>query len=55
LLLQAAERARHANATNGMLVRIRTDYNERTLAALRSAPAKSGFYGPDGRVAGGMR
>ncbi|WP_179405436.1 flagella synthesis protein FlgN [Burkholderia guangdongensis] len=50
LLQQAAERARRANATNGMLVRIRMDYNERTLAVLRSTPAKVGFYGPDGRV-----
>jgi flagella synthesis protein FlgN len=51
LLQQAAERARRANANNGMLIRIRMDYNERALAVLRSAPAAVGFYGPDGRVA----
>ncbi|RQS64213.1 flagellar protein FlgN [Burkholderia sp. Bp8963] len=50
LLQQSAERARQANATNGMLIRIRTDYNERALAVLRSAPERVGFYGPDGRV-----
>ncbi|MGU7769813.1 flagella synthesis protein FlgN [Burkholderia sp. MR1-5-21] len=55
LLQQSAERARQANATNGMLIRIRMDYNERALAVLRSAPAPSGVYGPDGRVAALMR
>ncbi|AXK67215.1 MULTISPECIES: flagella synthesis protein FlgN [Burkholderia] len=55
LLLQAAERARQANANNGMLIRIRMDYNERALAVLRSAPAPSGVYGPDGRVSALMR
>ncbi|OXI74759.1 flagellar biosynthesis protein FlgN [Burkholderia sp. AU31280] len=50
LLQQAAERAHQANANNGMLIRIRMDYNERALAVLRSAPAPSGVYGPDGRV-----
>ncbi len=55
LLQQSAERARQANAINGMLVRIRMDYNERALAVLRTAPAQVGFYGPDGRVATLMR
>ncbi|CAN0624008.1 flagella synthesis protein FlgN [Burkholderia multivorans] len=55
LLQQSAERARQANAINGMLVRIRMDYNERALSVLRSAPAQVGFYGPDGRVATLMR
>lgn len=55
LLQQAAERARRANANNGMLIRIRMDYNERALAVLRSAPAPAGFYGPDGRVSALMR
>ena len=48
LLQQSAERAR-ANANNGMLIRIRMDYNERALAVLRSAPAPAGIYGADGR------
>ncbi|WP_162187027.1 flagella synthesis protein FlgN [Burkholderia pseudomallei] len=51
LLQHSAERARHANAINGMLIRIRLDYNERTLSVLRAAPQRNGFYGPDGRVA----
>ncbi|AIO77194.1 flagellar protein FlgN [Burkholderia multivorans] len=55
LLQQAAERARRANANNGMLIRIRMDYNERALAVLRSAPAPAGVYGPDGRVSALMR
>ncbi|WDD95614.1 flagellar protein FlgN [Burkholderia sp. FERM BP-3421] len=50
LLQQSAERAQRANANNGMLVRIRMDYNERTLAVLRAVPERAGFYGPDGRV-----
>lgn len=55
LLQQSAERARHANAINGMLIRIRMDYNERTLSVLRAAPQRNGFYGPDGRVAAAAR
>ncbi|MBN3821730.1 flagellar protein FlgN [Paraburkholderia sp. Se-20369] len=55
LLQQAAERARQANANNGMLIRIRMDYNERALAVLRSAPPAVGFYGPDGRVSSVVR
>ncbi len=55
LLQQSAERARQANAINGMLIRIRMDYNERALAVLRAAPAQVGFYGPDGRVAALVR
>lgn len=50
LLQQSADRAQRANANNGMLVRIRMDYNERALAVLRAAPERVGFYGPDGRV-----
>ncbi|MEX3582446.1 MAG: flagellar protein FlgN [Burkholderia sp.] len=30
-LREATERVRHANLNNGMLIRIRMDYNERTL------------------------
>ncbi|KVT31418.1 flagella synthesis protein FlgN [Burkholderia ubonensis] len=55
LLQQAADRARRANANNGMLIRIRRDYNERALAVLRDAPARVGFYGPDGRVSALVR
>lgn len=50
LLRQSVERARRANANNGLLIRIRMDYNERTLAVLRAAPERAGLYGPDGRV-----
>ena len=48
----AATRAKQANNNNGVLIRTRMDYNRRALAALRVAPAKSGFYGPDGRLPG---
>ncbi len=50
LLQRATERARQANANNGLLIRIRMDYNARTLAVLRAVPERTGFYGPDGRV-----
>ncbi len=50
LLRDATERVRHANLNNGMLIRIRMDYNERTLQVLRAQPARAGLYGPDGRV-----
>jgi flagellar biosynthesis protein FlgN len=49
-LRQTVERARQANANNGLMIRVRMDYNARALAALRAVPASSGFYGPDGRV-----
>ena len=52
LLRAAATRAKQANNNNGVLIRTRMDYNRRALAALQVAPAKSGFYGPDGRVPG---
>ncbi|ACR30382.1 flagella synthesis protein FlgN [Burkholderia glumae] len=55
LLRDATERARHANMNNGMLIRIRMDYNERTLQVLRAQPARAGLYGPDGRVSNPVR
>jgi flagellar biosynthesis protein FlgN len=51
LLQKAAERARHFNTSNGELIRVRMDYNQRALTALQVAvPQKTGFYGPDGRI-----
>ncbi|MFM0209040.1 flagellar protein FlgN [Paraburkholderia sediminicola] len=51
LLQKAAERARRFNTSNGELIRVRMDYNQRALTALQVAvPQKAGFYGPDGRV-----
>lgn len=38
-----------------MLIRIRMDYNERTLQVLRAQPSRAGLYGPDGRVSGLLR
>jgi flagella synthesis protein FlgN len=51
-LLAAAGRARRGNNDNGVLIRSRMEYNRNALAALTIAPAKSAFYGPDGRVPG---
>ncbi|SAL63976.1 flagella synthesis protein FlgN [Caballeronia telluris] len=53
-LRAAATRARQGNNSNGVLIRTRMEYNRRALAELRVTPAKSGFYGPDGRVPGVM-
>jgi flagella synthesis protein FlgN len=51
LLQKAAERARRSNTSNGELIRVRMDYNQRALTALQVAvPPKVGFYGPDGRI-----
>jgi flagellar biosynthesis protein FlgN len=51
LLRKAAERARRFNTSNGELIRVRMDYNQRALTALQVAvPQKAGFYGPDGRI-----
>ncbi|MFM0239962.1 flagella synthesis protein FlgN [Paraburkholderia phytofirmans] len=51
LLQKAAERARRCNTSNGELIRVRMDYNQRALTALQvAAPQKVGFYGPDGRI-----
>ncbi|AOK28146.1 MULTISPECIES: flagella synthesis protein FlgN [Burkholderia] len=55
LLQQAAERARHANAINGMLIRIRMDHNEKALAVLRATPQRAALYGPDGRLGAATR
>jgi flagellar biosynthesis protein FlgN len=51
LLQKAAERAKRTNTSNGELIRVRMDYNQRALTALQVAvPKKAGFYGPDGRI-----
>ena len=51
LLQNAADRARRSNTSNGELIRVRMDYNQRALTALQVAvPQKAGFYGPDGRI-----
>ncbi|WGS49774.1 flagellar protein FlgN [Paraburkholderia sp. D15] len=51
LLQKAAERARRFNTSNGELIRVRMDYNQRALAALQvEVPKKTNFYGPDGRI-----
>ncbi|RDK01798.1 flagella synthesis protein FlgN [Paraburkholderia lacunae] len=51
LLQKAADRARRFNTSNGELIRVRMDYNQRALKALQVAvPQKTGFYGPDGRI-----
>ncbi|RKP44399.1 flagella synthesis protein FlgN [Trinickia fusca] len=53
LLQGAVDRAHRANSTNGLMIRVRMNYNEKALAILRGAPghAASGVYGPDGRIA----
>jgi flagellar biosynthesis protein FlgN len=53
-LLAVVTRARRGNNNNGVLIRTRMEYNRRALSALRIAPARQGFYGPDGRVPGVM-
>jgi len=52
LVQEVVERARRANMTNGLMIRVRMNYNEKALAILRGATANnaSGVYGPDGRV-----
>ncbi|WP_345812191.1 flagellar protein FlgN [Paraburkholderia sp. PREW-6R] len=51
LLQKAADRAKRTNTSNGELIRVRMDYNQRALTALQVAvPQKVGFYGPDGRI-----
>jgi flagellar biosynthesis protein FlgN len=52
LLRAAARRAKHSNNNNGVLIRTRMEFNRKALLALQVSPAKSGFYGPDGRVPG---
>jgi flagella synthesis protein FlgN len=52
-LLQAVvERARRANTNNGLMIRVRMNYNQSALAILRGAAEKAAVYGPDGRMAG---
>jgi flagella synthesis protein FlgN len=53
-LLQAVvERARRANATNGLMIRVRMNYNQNALSILRGAASRhaTSVYGPDGRMA----
>ncbi len=52
LVQEVVERARRANMTNGLMIRVRMNYNEKALAILRGAASNnaSGVYGPDGRV-----
>jgi flagellar biosynthesis protein FlgN len=51
LLQKAADRARRTNTNNGELIRVRMEYNQRALRALRVVvPQKPNFYGPDGRI-----
>lgn len=51
-LVRHASRARSRNATIGMLVRTRLDYNQRALNVLRDACGLTpmAVYGPDGRM-----
>jgi flagella synthesis protein FlgN len=50
-LLGAVRRVHDANGINGRLVRVRLDYNQRALGALRNAAGMTTVYGPDGRFA----
>jgi flagella synthesis protein FlgN len=53
LLQGVVERARRANLTNGMMIRVRMNYNEKALGILRGASSRgaaAGVYGPDGRM-----
>ncbi len=52
LVQEVVDRARRANMTNGLMIRVRMNYNEKALAILRGATSNnaSGVYGPDGRV-----
>jgi flagella synthesis protein FlgN len=54
LLQDVVERARRANMRNGMMIRVRMNYNEKALAVLRGGSPRGGaasVYGPDGRMA----
>ncbi|MGN6231035.1 MAG: flagella synthesis protein FlgN [Trinickia sp.] len=53
LLQEVVQRARRANATNGLMIRIRMNYNQNALAILRGATSRNSasVYGPDGRMA----
>ena len=52
LVQDVVERARRANMTNGLMIRVRMNYNEKALAILRGTASNgtAGVYGPDGRV-----
>jgi flagella synthesis protein FlgN len=51
LLQGVVERARRANATNGLMIQVRMNYNQSALAVLRGASRNAAVYGPDGRMA----
>ncbi|HTI17089.1 MAG TPA: flagellar protein FlgN [Trinickia sp.] len=53
LLQGVVDRARRANLRNGMMIRVRMNYNERALSVLRGTSSRgaAGVYGPDGRMA----
>ncbi|WP_116137431.1 flagella synthesis protein FlgN [Trinickia diaoshuihuensis] len=53
LLQDVVQRARRANATNGLMIRIRMNYNQSALAILRGGGSRqtASVYGPDGRMA----
>lgn len=52
LLRDVVDRAHRSNMTNGLMIRVRMNYNEKALAILRGAATKSAsdVYGPDGRM-----
>jgi flagella synthesis protein FlgN len=53
LLQSVVERARRANATNGLMIRVRMNYNQNALAILRGGMRQNAsVYGPDGRMSG---
>lgn len=53
LLQDVVDRARRSNMTNGLMIRVRMNYNDKALAILRGGATKGGtsVYGPDGRMA----
>lgn len=51
-LRDCADRAANLNRSNGVMIRIRMEHNQRLLNALRDA-AGQGLYGPDGQARGG--
>lgn len=52
-LLALAKEARALNETNGKLINVHWQHNQKALAALTSAADGAMVYGPDGQQAGG--
>ncbi|GAB3630447.1 Flagella synthesis protein FlgN [Pandoraea terrae] len=50
-LLAAAADAKHANETNGVLIRTRLTYTQQALNVLYGPAESAPLYGPDGRTA----